>query len=164
MCPHMQMSAAGWAVFQTTLLSTPIWKSLARVNPITEGNIIPFWGVGWTLRTCSSRLIFLNSGCHLKAVKSYRCPGPAPDPPNQNPPNVFKLSGDLNEQKRKIAGPEPLEYKEAKHTHREAFIVLAPKCIQAAIVGIWEEGWPRNEAIVSMTDYSSEHKTNYQSH
>lgn len=37
--------------------------------------------------------------------------------------------------------------------------MLAPKCIQAAVVGIGEEGWPRNEAIVSMTDYSSGHQT-----
>ena len=35
-------------------------------------------------------------------------------------------------------GLEPPEHQEAKYTHRQAFVVLAPKRVQAAIVGIWE--------------------------
>lgn len=40
------------------------------------------------------------------------------------------------------AGPEP-----PQNTHRQAFIILAPQCVQAAVVGVWEEGRPGSEAV-----------------
>ena len=45
-----------------------------------------------------------------------------------------------------VSGLEPPEHQEAKCTHRQAFVVLAPKRVQAAIVGIWEEGRPADQA------------------
>ena len=42
----------------------------------------------------------------------------------------------------KVAGPEP-----PGDTHRQAFVILAPKCVEAAVVGVWEEGRPGNQAV-----------------
>lgn len=67
----------------------PIWDSLVRVHPITEGSIILSWCVGWGMRTCWSTPMFLNSGCHLKAhlgsCEKILIPRPTPYHLNQTP-------------------------------------------------------------------------------
>lgn len=119
--PHSKgMSARGWTVFQTTPLPTPIWESLVGVNSVIKRSI-PFQCVGWAMRTCWSRSMFLNSGCHLNAhlgsCEKILIPRPHSSSPElESHKMFFKLSGDLNEQKLRITGLEPLEYTKKLNT------------------------------------------------
>lgn len=97
----------------------------------------------------ASELWAIHSKAHQGSCEKILIPRPYSRPPESESPDFFffRLAGNLNAQLQlKVTGPEHPEYTEAEYTHRQAFIILAPKCIQAAIIGIWEEGRPRDQA------------------